>query len=361
PNMKEVVREEVIKLLDVGIIYPISDSQWVKNAFDFDNNCHVAFEKLKNLLTTAPIIRPPDWKIPFEIMCDASDYAIGAVLGQRLEKIPHVIYYAKFDLEIRDKKGSENVVADHLSRLVVETIHDSTPITETFPDEQLMHVSSLPWYADIVNYLVTKEIPSHWSKHDKSKFYSEVKNFIWDDPYLFKYCPDQIIRRCIPNCDQSKIISFCHDHACGGHFSVDYVSKWVEAIACHTNDHKVVLRFLKDNIFSRFGSPRAIISDNGTHFCNKPFEHLMKQYGITHKVSTPYHPQTSGQVEVSNREVKHILEKTVNVFPHGAIEIENPKNGDIFKVNGQKLKPFLELKTDEVDEILLEDPVYHAL
>ncbi|XP_060960696.1 uncharacterized protein LOC133031253 [Cannabis sativa] len=93
---------------------------------------------------------------------------------------------------------------------------------------------------------------------------------------------------------------------------VDYVSKWVEAIACHTNDHKVVLKFLKENIFSRFGSPRAIISDNGTHFCNRPFEHLMKQYGITHKVTTPYHPQTSGQVEISNREIKHILEKSVN-------------------------------------------------
>ena len=93
---------------------------------------------------------------------------------------------------------------------------------------------------------------------------------------------------------------------------VDYVSKWVEAIACHTNDHKVVLRFLKENIFSRFGSPRAIISDNGTHFYNRSFEHLMKQYGITHKVTTPFHPQTSGQVEISNREIKHILEKTVN-------------------------------------------------
>jgi hypothetical protein len=92
---------------------------------------------------------------------------------------------------------------------------------------------------------------------------------------------------------------------------VDYVSKWVEAVATKTNDHKVVLKFLKENIFSRFGTPRAIISDGGSHFVNKPFDSLLKKYSISHKVATPYHPQTSGQVEVSNREIKHILEKTV--------------------------------------------------
>jgi len=63
----------------------------------------------------------------------------------------------------------------------------------------------------------------------------------------------------------------------------------VEAKACKTNDHKVVVQFLKDNIFARFGTPRAIISDGGTHFCNKVFAQLMKKYGITHKVATPYH------------------------------------------------------------------------
>ena len=93
---------------------------------------------------------------------------------------------------------------------------------------------------------------------------------------------------------------------------VDYVSKWVEAIPCKNNDHKTVLKFLNQNILIRFGIPRAIISDGGLHFCNKLFETLMKKYGITHKVSTPYHPQTSGQVELANREIKHILEKTVN-------------------------------------------------
>ena len=93
---------------------------------------------------------------------------------------------------------------------------------------------------------------------------------------------------------------------------VDYVSKWVEVIACKRNDHSIVIQFIKDNILTRFGIPRAIISDGGKHFCNKIFAHLVKKYSITHKVATAYHPQTSGQVEISNREIKHILEKTVN-------------------------------------------------
>jgi len=94
--------------------------------------------------------------------------------------------------------------------------------------------------------------------------------------------------------------------------AVDYMSKWVEAIPSKTNDNKAVIKFLKENIFSRFRTPRTIISNNGTHFCNRSFKALMRKYAIIHKLSTPYHPQTSGQVEVSNRQIKLILEKTVN-------------------------------------------------
>ena len=93
---------------------------------------------------------------------------------------------------------------------------------------------------------------------------------------------------------------------------VDYVSKWVEAIPCKTNDHRVVLKILKEDVFSRFRVPKAIISDGGTHFCNKPFENLLAKYGVKNKVATPYHPQTSGQIELANREIKTILMKVVN-------------------------------------------------
>ena len=94
--------------------------------------------------------------------------------------------------------------------------------------------------------------------------------------------------------------------------AVYYVSKWVEAIACKVNDHKFVLKCLREHIFSRFGMLKAIISDNRKHFCNQPFEVLVKKYGVVHRLSTSYHPQTGGQVELANREIKQILEKTVS-------------------------------------------------
>ena len=95
--------------------------------------------------------------------------------------------------------------------------------------------------------------------------------------------------------------------------AVDYVSKWVEAIPTITCAAKVVLRFMRSNIFSRFGTPRAVISNEGSHLCNKLFASLLDKYGVKHRVSFAYHPQSNGQAEVSNREIKKILEKTVNV------------------------------------------------
>ena len=94
--------------------------------------------------------------------------------------------------------------------------------------------------------------------------------------------------------------------------AVDYVSKWVEAVACPRNDTNTVVSFLQKNILSRFGTPRTIISDGGSHFANKIFSKLMNRYGIKHIKSLAYHPQTNGHAEISNREIKRILEKTIS-------------------------------------------------
>ena len=95
--------------------------------------------------------------------------------------------------------------------------------------------------------------------------------------------------------------------------AVDFVSKWVEAIPTITYDAKVVLRFIRSNIFSSFWTPRAVIIYEGSYFCNKLFASLLAKYRVKHQVSLAYHPQSNGQAEVSNREIKKILEKTVNV------------------------------------------------
>ncbi|XP_035842040.1 uncharacterized protein LOC118488794 [Helianthus annuus] len=217
PNLREVVKKEVIKWLDAGIIYPISNSAWVSPT-------QVVPKKsgIQEQLVKAPILQPPDWSKPFEIMCDASDTTIGAVLGQRVDKKPVVIVYSdhsavrylmekkdakprlirwvlllqEFDLEIRDKKGCENVVADHLSRILLEGVDDPSEINERFPDEQLLAVSTFvaPWYAHYVNYLAKGAILNHWTKKRRQQFLCQVKQYIWDEPDLFKIGPDQTVR-----------------------------------------------------------------------------------------------------------------------------------------------------------------------
>jgi len=90
-----------------------------------------------------------------------------------------ILLLQEFDLEIRDKKGSENVVGDHLSRIIVESSFDSIPILESFPDEQLFAIFQLSWFVDIVNYLATSQMPSRWTKQDMSRFLLKAK-FFWD-------------------------------------------------------------------------------------------------------------------------------------------------------------------------------------
>jgi hypothetical protein len=101
-----------------------------------------------------------------------------------------ILLLQEFDITIKDKKGTENVVADHLSRLTIDSTSDITQINDYFPDESLLFISTMPWFVNIVNFLATGDLPAHWSTQDKRKFLNEVKFFYWDDPYLFKYCPD---------------------------------------------------------------------------------------------------------------------------------------------------------------------------
>ena len=94
--------------------------------------------------------------------------------------------------------------------------------------------------------------------------------------------------------------------------AVDYVSKWVEEISTRTNDASAVAKFLRTHIFTCFGTPRALITNGGTHLCNKMVDKVFQKYGVRHRTLLAYHPQANGQVEVSNQEIKSILEKTVN-------------------------------------------------
>ncbi|GJV73840.1 reverse transcriptase domain-containing protein [Tanacetum coccineum] len=510
PKIHEVIKKEVIKLLDAGLIYPISDSPWVspvhcvpkkggmtvvqnddneliptrlvtgwrvcidyrklnrctlerpfsltfmdqmldkgsfktfrklhdpdhllekETPFVFSDECKQAFNDLRKKLIESPILVVPNWDYDFEIMCDASDFALEAVLGQRKDKHFHPIHYAsktmtgaqlhytttekemlavvyalekfrpylvlsrtivytdhsaikylmakqdaksrllrwilllqEFNIEIRDKKGAENVAADHLSRL--ENPHknelEKQHITESFPLESLGRFESVKEInvnenvinenekvvdnvvLNNVNVLsdnttpwLLSELPCggptgghHSANYTARKVFDF--GFFWPTIYkdainLVKHCDacqrqgkisqrDEMPQNAIQVCEIFDLwgIDFMgpFPSSRGNKYilvAVDYLSKWVEAKALPTNDARVVCKFLK-NLFARFGTPRAIISDRGTHFCNDQFAKVMAKYGVTHRLSTPYHPQTSGQVEVSNRGIKRILERTI--------------------------------------------------
>ncbi|GJW84363.1 reverse transcriptase domain-containing protein [Tanacetum coccineum] len=225
-------------------------------------------------------------------MCDANDYAVGAVLGQWIAKKFRPIYYAsktmknsqehytttekellavvyafdkfrsylitsktvvytdhsalkylfskqdakpilirwvlllqEFTIEIKDKKGTENLAVNHLFRLEnpgLEELNEDT-IQDNFPDEHLMviklkNTETDPWYADYANFLISKIVPQHLTYYLRGKFLNDVRKYIWDDPYLFKSCPDGIIRRCVFGRELYEILEHCHKGPTGGHY-----------------------------------------------------------------------------------------------------------------------------------------------
>ncbi|GJR70042.1 reverse transcriptase domain-containing protein [Tanacetum coccineum] len=354
--------------------------------FKFNDECHEAFNSLKEKLTCTPVIMRPNWNLPFELMCDASEFAVGAILGPKDGKHFHPIYFAsktlnptqqkytvtekelmavqdakprlihwilllqEFDIKIKDKKGTSNDAADHLSRIENDETSDDSDIDDNFPGETLMKIDSNnePWFVDFANYLAGPETQTildqchhgptggHYGPNTTAKKVLD-SGFYW--PTIVKEA-HTLVRVCeacqktgnISKRDEMPLnsiqvseifniwgIDFMGPFPKSYKFEyilvvVDYVSKWAEAQALPTNDDIVVITFRK-KLFSHFKMPKALISDRGTHFCNKIMEKTMKRYGVTHRFSTSYHPQTSGQVENTNRALKRILEKTVKDNP----------------------------------------------
>nr|GEV88852.1 reverse transcriptase domain-containing protein [Tanacetum cinerariifolium] len=275
-----------------------------------------------------------------------------------------VLLLQEFDIIIRDKKGTENLAADHLSRLENphKDVFENKDINENFPLETLGKISSgnTPWFANFTSFYAENFIVKGMSSQQKNKFFKDVRHYFWDDPYLFRICSDQIIRGCMHGQEANDILKACHEGPTRGHHSANFTAKKVfdagffwptiyqdahnlvkscdsfqrqgkisqrdempqnvihvyeifdvwEVKALPTNDARVVVKFMK-SLFARFETPRAIISDRGTHFCNDKFAKVMSKYGVTHHLATSYHLQTSGQVEVLNHSLKRILERTV--------------------------------------------------
>ncbi|GJS94746.1 reverse transcriptase domain-containing protein [Tanacetum coccineum] len=301
----------------------------IKDAkFDFSDDCKKAFNILKEKLTTAPIIISPDWNEPFELMCDASDFAVRVVLGQRINGKFKPIYYASKTLNnaqehyTTTEKELLAVVFSFdkfrqypvLSKTVVYTDHsalkylfskeDAKPrlirlenpdlgtfaveeITDEFPNEHLMILKAKlnndePWkvyeagfywpsiFKDVKDYVmkcdacqISRNISSRSEMPQNNIQVCDVFD-IWGQDFMGPF----------PNSKGNKCILV----------AVDYITKWVEAQALPTNNAHIVIRFLR-RLFARFGVPKALISDRGTHFCNSQLEKALQKLGVTHKLS----------------------------------------------------------------------------
>ncbi|GKB50145.1 reverse transcriptase domain-containing protein [Tanacetum coccineum] len=184
-------------------------------------------------------------------------------------------------------------------------------------------------------------------------FFSQVKTYFWEEPYAFKLCADNIIRRCVAISETIKILAHCHSGPTGGHYSANVTAKkvyesefyWPSVFkdvneyvrrcdACQRSRNISLRNEMPQNniqvceVFDVWGLDfmgpfpqsrvrKALISDRGTHFCNSQLEKALRRYGVTHKLSTTYHPQSNGQTKVTNKAIKRILERLVGYNPKG--------------------------------------------
>ncbi|XP_049365817.1 uncharacterized protein LOC125830680 [Solanum verrucosum] len=329
--------------------------------FHFDDACMVAFKCLKEILVSTPVIISPDWSEFFEVMCDAS------VTEQELLAV--VYAFEKFRAYLLGIKVIFHI--DHVALRYLMAKKDAKPrlirlevkendeleidINDSFPDEHVFTVTLKQplWmnhiYSESVQTISLGDVPEEEAieiLHDchaspvgghlggvRTTAKVLQSGYYWS--YLYKHA-HEFVKKCT-QCQKQGGVSKRHElpltpilevelfdvwgidfmgpfvSSFGNKYilvAIDYVSKLVEAVALPNNEGKSVVQFLKRYIFARFGTPRAIISDGGSHFCNKWFSAALNKYGVKHKVATL--PQTSGQVEVSNWEIKNILVKTVN-------------------------------------------------
>ncbi|GJV36213.1 reverse transcriptase domain-containing protein [Tanacetum coccineum] len=269
-------------------------------------------------------------------MCDASDYTVGAVLGQRKTKHFQPIHYASKTMT--DAQAHYTTTEKELLAVVYafEKFRPYLVLSKTIVYMDDSALKYLLAKQDAKPRLLRLENP-HQGDLEKKEI---TETFPLETLGMISF-HDQVIRRCVHGQEAIDILTACHNGPTGGHHganytakkvfdfgfywptiyrdahdmyilvAIDYLSKWVEAKALPTNDARVVVKFLK-SLFARFGTPRAIISDRGTYFCNDQFAKVMLKYEVTHHLSTTYHPQMSGQVEVSSRGLKRILERTVS-------------------------------------------------
>nr|GEY19298.1 hypothetical protein [Tanacetum cinerariifolium] len=227
----------------------------------FSKECVKAFQTLKRKLTEAPILIAPNWDLPFELMCDASDFAIGAVLGQRQEKHFRPIHYAsktvtgaESNYTTMEKEMLIVVYAFEkfrsyliMNKSIVYTDHSALKyhfakkdskgrllrwvlLLQEFTFKTLNLVSSCgnsstSWFADFANYHAGNFVVKGMSSQQKNKFFKDLKHYFWDDPFLFKLCADQVIRRCIHDQEAIDILKAYHYRPTGGHHGLNYTTK----------------------------------------------------------------------------------------------------------------------------------------